>query len=88
MDHPFIATLTRSGPVGQTILAGLLLLSIYTWTIVIWKARLLSREERACRAFLARFAEEVGRCAPLVDRPDNTRGRTNRSRWENGESRS
>lgn len=57
MDHPFIATLTRSGPVGQTILAGLLILSIYTWTVIFWKRVDLRRAERAAREFLRRFRE-------------------------------
>ncbi|MGH2570656.1 MAG: MotA/TolQ/ExbB proton channel family protein [bacterium] len=57
MDHPFFMTLTRSGPVGQSILAGLLILSIYTWAIIVAKARSLSRAEKECRAFLARFRE-------------------------------
>ncbi len=55
MDHPFFATLTRSGPVGQTILVGLVLLSVYSWMIIVTKAQVLSRAEKACRAFLERF---------------------------------
>ena len=57
MDHPFIATLTRSGPVGQTILAGLLVLSIFTWVIIFWKSRMLRDAERATRGFLVRFRD-------------------------------
>jgi biopolymer transport protein TolQ len=57
LDHPFVSTLLRSGPVGQTILAGLLVLSIYTWAIIFTKATMLRRAERSCRAFLERFAE-------------------------------
>jgi len=57
LDHPFFATLTRSGPVGQTILAGLVILSIYSWTIIVAKAGSLARAEKECRAFLARFRE-------------------------------
>jgi biopolymer transport protein TolQ len=57
LEHPFFITLTRSGPVGQSILAGLILLSFYTWAIIVAKARTLSRAEKECRAFLARFRE-------------------------------
>lgn len=57
MDHPFIATLTRSGPVGQTILAGLLLLSIYTWMVIFTKTGYLRKAERTARDFLRRFRE-------------------------------
>ena len=57
MEHPFLVTLTKSGPVGQTILASLVVLSFFTWAIIVTKARLLSRAEKECRAFLARFRE-------------------------------
>jgi biopolymer transport protein TolQ len=59
VDHPFISTLTRSGPVGQTILAGLLILSLYTWTVIFWKRLDLRRAERSARAFLARFRQDA-----------------------------
>ena len=57
MEHPFISTLLRSGPVGQTILFALLLLSIYTWTIIFSKVAALRLAHRQCREFLARFRE-------------------------------
>lgn len=57
MDHPFISTLVRSGPVGQTILAGLLLLSLYTWSVVFWKRLELRRAERSARDSVLRFRE-------------------------------
>jgi biopolymer transport protein TolQ len=57
VDHPFIATLLRSGPVGQTILAGLLFLSIYTWAVIISKSGMLRKAEKSCRTFLDRFRE-------------------------------
>jgi biopolymer transport protein TolQ len=50
-------TLTRSGPVGQTILVSLVILSIYSWAIIVSKARGLARAEKQCRAFLERFRE-------------------------------
>jgi biopolymer transport protein TolQ len=51
--------LTRSGPVGQTILAGLLILSLYTWAVVFWKRGELARAERGARDFLRRFRENA-----------------------------
>lgn len=57
MDHPFISTLLRSGPVGQTILAGLLILSVYTWSVIFWKRLELRRAERGGRESLRRFRE-------------------------------
>ncbi|MGQ0720879.1 MAG: MotA/TolQ/ExbB proton channel family protein, partial [Candidatus Eiseniibacteriota bacterium] len=59
MEHPFISTLTRSGPVGQTILAALLLLSVYTWTLIFWKGIELRRAELLTRDFLRRFRESA-----------------------------
>jgi biopolymer transport protein TolQ len=58
VDHPFISTLTRAGFVGQVVLLGLLVLSIYTWAVIFTKSRLLKRAERACRSFLEDFREE------------------------------
>ncbi len=57
VEHPFISTLLQSGPVGQTILAGLLILSIYTWAIIFSKIVALRAAERSSRVFLARFRE-------------------------------
>jgi biopolymer transport protein TolQ len=57
VDHPFIATLTRSGPVGQALLAGLVGLSIFTWAIIISKSGALRRAERSSRSFLTRFRQ-------------------------------
>ena len=57
MDHPFFATLMRSGPVGQTILLGLLVVSVYSWMVIISKAGALSRAQKSCRGFLVRFRE-------------------------------
>lgn len=57
MEHPFISTLLRSGPVGQTILVSLLAISVYTWTIIFSKLGALRRAETQGRAFLARFRE-------------------------------
>jgi biopolymer transport protein TolQ len=57
VNHPFIATLTRSGPVGQALLAGLIGLSIFTWAIIVTKTGALRRAERSARAFLARFRQ-------------------------------
>lgn len=57
MDHPFIETLLRSGPVGQTILAGLLILSIYTWATIITKITTLRSAERKARDVLGEFRE-------------------------------
>ena len=57
MDHPFIATLTRSGPVGQALLAGLIGMSIFTWAIIFSKNGVLRRAERSARAFLTRFRQ-------------------------------
>jgi biopolymer transport protein TolQ len=57
VNHPFIATLTRSGPVGQALLAGLIGLSIFTWAIIVSKTGALRRAERSSRAFLARFRQ-------------------------------
>ncbi|MCA9751831.1 MAG: MotA/TolQ/ExbB proton channel family protein [bacterium] len=68
MEHPFISTLLRSGPVGQTILAALLLLSIYTWTVIFSKLASLRSAEKKCRDFLARFRENP------QDWLDTTRG--------------
>jgi biopolymer transport protein TolQ len=50
-----LATLLRSGPVGQTILAGLLVFSIYTWAVILTKVGMLRRAERSCEAFLNQF---------------------------------
>ncbi|MDP6461888.1 MAG: MotA/TolQ/ExbB proton channel family protein [Gemmatimonadota bacterium] len=55
MDHPFITTLMKSGPVGQTILAGLLLLSGYSWAVIVSKIRALRHAEDGIAAFLQRF---------------------------------
>jgi biopolymer transport protein ExbB/TolQ len=57
VDHPFIATLTRSGPVGQALLAGLIGMSIFTWAIIVSKNGALRRAERSARAFLTRFRQ-------------------------------
>ncbi len=57
MNHPFIATLTRSGPVGQALLAGLIGLSIFTWAVIVSRTGALRRADRAARAFLARFRQ-------------------------------
>jgi biopolymer transport protein TolQ len=57
VDHPFIATLTRSGPVGQALLAGLIGLSIFTWAVIVSKAGALRRADRSARAFLTRFRQ-------------------------------
>jgi biopolymer transport protein TolQ len=57
VDHPFIATLIRSGPVGQTILAGLVILSIYTWAVILTKFTGLRRAEKASRSFLTAFQQ-------------------------------
>jgi biopolymer transport protein TolQ len=57
VDHPFIATLTRSGPVGQALLAGLIGLSIFTWAVIVSKGGALRRAERSARAFLSRFRQ-------------------------------
>jgi biopolymer transport protein TolQ len=57
VEHPFISTLTRSGPVGQTILAALLVLSVYTWTLIFWKGLELRRAELLLRDFLRRFRD-------------------------------
>jgi biopolymer transport protein TolQ len=55
VDHPFISTLTRAGFVGQVVLFGLLVLSIYTWAVIFTKSRALRKAERACRDFLQDF---------------------------------
>lgn len=47
----------RSGPVGQGILAGLLVASVLTWWIIIWKFGALRHARASCRRFLARFRE-------------------------------
>lgn len=57
MDHPFISTLLRSGPVGQAILAGLLAFSIYTWTVIFSKTGALRSARRDATMGLARFRE-------------------------------
>jgi biopolymer transport protein TolQ len=57
VDHPFISTLLRSGPVGQAILAFLLGLSVYTWTVIFAKAGALRGAHRASLAGVARFRE-------------------------------
>ena len=57
MDHPFISTLLRSGPVGQAILAGLLTFSIYTWTVIFSKGATLSAALRDAKNGLMRFRE-------------------------------
>jgi len=57
MEHPFISTLMHSGPVGKTILGGLLVLSVYTWTVIFSKIGFLRHAYRATRLGLARFRE-------------------------------
>jgi biopolymer transport protein TolQ len=57
MTHPFISTLMHSGPVGKTILGGLLVLSVYTWTVIFSKIGFLRNAQRATRLGLARFRE-------------------------------
>jgi biopolymer transport protein ExbB/TolQ len=57
VDHPFIATLTRSGPVGQALLAGLIGMSIFTWAVIVSKSGALRRAEKSTRAFLTRFRQ-------------------------------
>jgi biopolymer transport protein TolQ len=71
VEHPFITTLTRSGPVGQSLLAGLVLLSIYTWAVIFSKAAALRKAEKSCRDFSKLFAQSgaewlrSGRGAPI-----------------------
>jgi biopolymer transport protein TolQ len=74
VDHPFLSTLLRSGPVGQTILAGLLILSVYTWSVIFWKQLELRRAERSARECLRRFRERTadwldGRLGSAVPAP-------------------
>jgi biopolymer transport protein TolQ len=57
VDHPFISTLLRSGPVGQAILAGLLAFSIYTWTVIFSKSGTLRAAYRDAKTGLSRFRE-------------------------------
>jgi len=57
VDHPFIATLLRSGPVGQSILAGLLILSVYTWATILTKLSVLRAAEKRARSVAAAFRE-------------------------------
>jgi biopolymer transport protein TolQ len=57
VEHPFISTLLRSGPVGQAILAGLLAFSVYTWTVIFSKSGALRRAYREARTGLERFHE-------------------------------
>ena len=57
LDHPFVSTLLRSGPVGQTILAGLLILSIYTWAVILTKFGTLRAAERSVQAFREQFRQ-------------------------------
>jgi len=56
-QHPFIETLLRSGPVGQSILAGLLLLSIYTWATILTKVVALRAARRSVVEVLTAFRE-------------------------------
>jgi biopolymer transport protein TolQ len=71
VDHPFVAALLRSGPVGQFILAGLLGFSIYTWTVIFSKSGVLRAAYRTSVTGLARFREgglewfEAPRTVPL-----------------------
>ncbi len=57
MEHPFVSTLLRSGPVGQFILAGLLVLSIYTWTVIFAKTGVLRSAHKASQEAITRFRE-------------------------------
>ena len=57
MEHPFVATLLRSGPVGQAILAGLLCLSVYTWTVIFAKSGVLRAANKSAVNAIARFRE-------------------------------
>jgi len=57
VEHPFVSTLLRSGPVGQAILAGLLALSVYTWTVIFAKAGALRQAHKATRSVATRFRE-------------------------------
>jgi biopolymer transport protein TolQ len=71
VDHPFVAALLRSGPVGQFILAGLLCFSVYTWTVIFSKSAALGAAYRSCLSGLSRFREggiewfEAPRTVPL-----------------------
>lgn len=56
-QHPFIETLLRSGPVGQSILAGLLLLSVYTWATILTKTVALRKARASTAELLAAFRE-------------------------------
>jgi biopolymer transport protein TolQ len=59
VDHPFISTLLRSGPVGQGILIVLLGFSLGTWTVIFRKIVELRRAERSARESLRRFRERT-----------------------------
>ncbi len=60
MNHPFFTTLLHAGPMGKAILGGLLVLSLYTWTVIFSRIGSLRSAHRAARAGLARFREGGG----------------------------
>lgn len=57
MNHPFFSTLLHAGPMGKAILGGLLVLSLYTWTVIFSRIGALRGAHRAARAALERFRE-------------------------------
>jgi biopolymer transport protein TolQ len=55
MNHPFFTTLLHAGPMGKAILGGLLVLSLYTWTVIFSRIGLLRSAHGSARASLDRF---------------------------------
>ena len=58
MDTGFVTSVTQSGLVGQIIVVALLVVSIYSWAVIVYKGRSLKRSLKRSEAFLARFRED------------------------------
>jgi biopolymer transport protein TolQ len=60
---------TRSGPVGKTVLAILLLFSLYSWTVIYAKWRSFGRARRESERFLRAFrkSQRLSEVAAVLD---------------------
>ena len=75
LGHDIISLVARSGPIAKFVLSLLLLLSIVSWAIVLWKWLEVSRARRHTRSFLdifrrsAKFSEVHAVCKTLDRSP-------------------
>ncbi len=58
MSSGFLASVAQSGLLGQIIVAFLLVVSVYSWAIIIYKVGALRRAEARSRDFLLEFRDD------------------------------